>query len=301
VNESGTSAKIAAMFSAVRVRRPTVPLPLGWAVRRARELADPIALRRTGGPSVPPRRLRARTGAPGVSEFVAGGAAAAGELLEGGLSAAGVSVDGLGSVLDLGCGSGRVLPVAAARLPPDARCVGCDVDAAAIAWDRRRWPSLEWERTGFDPPLPFPGGSFDLVYSISVFSHLDERLSDAWAAEVERVLAPGGVALLSVHGASAFEQFRTGAVSTAWCRRGAFDRGPLGAGEFAFVPYRRSIWNEGELPGVGGEYGLAFHGGSYVRSRWSAMFDVFDVVDVLERAITGWQDLVVCRKLMQAG
>jgi SAM-dependent methyltransferase len=131
------------------------------------------------------------------------------------------------------------------------------------------------------------------VYSISVFSHLDERLSDAWAAEVERVLEPGGVALLSVHGPHAFEQFRTGAVSTAWCRRGAFDRGSLGVSEFVFVPYRRSIWNEGELPGVGSDYGLAFHGAGYVRERWSRMFEV---VDVLERAITGWQDLVVCRK-----
>jgi SAM-dependent methyltransferase len=270
-----------------------VPLPLGWAVRRLRELADPIAVRRNGGPPVPPRRLRARTGAPGISEFVTGGAAAAAELLDGGLRAAGVSEDGIRSVLDLGCGSGRVLPQVSLRAP-GARCVGCDVDAAAIAWDRRHWPALEWERTGFDPPLPFAAGSFALVYSISVFSHLDERLSDAWAAEVERVLAPGGVALLSVHGASAFEQFRTGAVSTAWCRGGAFSRGPLGSSEFAFVPYRRSIWNEGELPGVGGEYGLAFHGASYLRSRWSAMFDV---VAVLERAITGWQDLVVCRKL----
>jgi SAM-dependent methyltransferase len=286
------------VFSAVRIRRPAAPLPLGWAVRRARELADPIAVRRSGGPHadqpVPPRRLRARTGAPGVSEFVVGGAAAAGELLDGGLGAAGLSAHEVRSVLDLGCGSGRVLPFVTERLPSGARCVGCDVDAAAIAWDRRHWPALEWERTGFDPPLPFAAGSFELVYSISVFSHLDERLSDAWAFEVERVLAPGGVALLSVHGASAFEQFRTGEVSTAWSRRGVFDRAPLGSSEFAFVPYRRSIWNEGELPGVGGEYGLAFHGDAYLRSRWSGMFDV---VAVLERAITGWQDLVVCRKL----
>jgi hypothetical protein len=100
------------------------------------------------------------------------------------------------------------------------------------------------------------------------------------------------VALLSVHGAYAFEQFRSGAVSTAWCRRGAFDRGPLGPSESVFVPYRRSAWNEGELPGVGSEYGLAFHGAEYVRGRWARMLDV---IDVLPHAITGWQDLVVCR------
>jgi SAM-dependent methyltransferase len=260
-------------------------------MRRLRELADPIAIRRSGGQVVPPRRLRARTGAPGVSEFVAGGAAAAHELIEG-MEVAGAAVERLGSVLDLGCGSGRVLPHIA-TLAHAARCVGCDVDPAAISWDRRHRPELTWERTGFDPPLPFAAAEFELVYSISVFSHLDEHLSDAWAAEVERVLEPGGVALLSVHGAYAFEQFRTGAVSTAWCRRGAFDRGPLESGEFVFVPYRRSIWNEGELPGVGSEYGLAFHGAGYVHERWQRMFDV---VAVLERAITGWQDLVICRK-----
>jgi SAM-dependent methyltransferase len=269
-----------------------VPLPLGWLARRLRELADPLAVRRAGSPGVPPRRLRARTGVPGVAAWVDGGEQAARELVVGlAGSTESVSIECTRSVLDLGCGPGRVLPRMAA-MAPDAACAGCDVDGTAIAWARSRFPALRWERTGFEPPLPFAASSFQLAYSISVFSHLSERLSDAWAAEVARVLAPDGTGLLSVHGAHAFEQFRTGAVSTAWCRRGAFDREPLGASEFVFVPYRRSIWNEGELPGVGSEYGLAFHGAEYVRDRWAAGLDV---VAVLPRAITGWQDLVVCR------
>jgi hypothetical protein len=104
------------------------------------------------------------------------------------------------------------------------------------------------------------------------------------------VIAPGGIALLSVHGAHAFEQFRTGAVRSRWCRPGAFERPPLAPGEFVFEPYLRSRWNAAELPGVGARYGLAFHGAEYVRERWTG---AFDVLEVLPRAITGWQDLVL--------
>lgn len=237
---------------------------------------------------MPPRRLRARTGAPGVREFLDGGRQAADELE----AALGRSFSEFDSILDLGCGSGRVLPHVAAAAPA-ARCAGCDVDSDAIEWASRHHPQLEWSVSGAEPPLPFADDSFALVYSISVLSHLAEPAQDSWLHEVARVLRPGGVALLSVHGAHAFEQFRTGRVSSSWCRRGAFARGPLGGSEFVFEPYIRSVWNDGELPGVAQEYGLAFHGEQYIRERWTR---AFRIDAILPRAVTSWQDLVVCRQ-----
>jgi SAM-dependent methyltransferase len=261
-----------------------------------RELVDPVSVGRgrvlrADAAAVPPRRLRARTGAPGIREFVDGGREAARELA-GALESAGRSVEEVSSVLDFGSGSGRVLPHIA-RLASTARCTGSDVDPSAIEWARGHHPEYRWAVGRFDPPLPFAGESFDLVYSISVFSHLDELRQDRWLSEIERVLAPGGLALLSVHGAQAFEQFRTRRVRTGWCPKSAFERRPLGEGEFVFVPYRRSFWIEAELPGIEGEYGLAFHDRTYVISHWSP---VIEVLDVLERAMTSWQDIVVCRK-----
>jgi SAM-dependent methyltransferase len=279
--------------------RALAPRPaLGWAVRRLRELADPITTHRAGpdglrdaGP-MPPRRLRARTGAPGIREFGQGGRQAADELAAV-LEAAGAApLERYAAVLDFGCGSARVLPHVSARAP-GARCAGCDVDPVAIDWAARRHPELEFCRSAFAPPLPFADGSFDLLYSISVFSHLDESMQDRWLRDLARVLRDGAVALLSIHGAHAFEQFRTGAVKTGWCDPGAFARGSLAPDEFVFAGYRRSIWNRGELPGVGSEYGLAFHGERYVRSRWA---EVFEIVRIAPRALTGWQDVVVCRK-----
>jgi SAM-dependent methyltransferase len=247
-----------------------------------RELVDPLTARSA---AVPPRRLRARTGAPGAAEFLEGGALAARELF------AARRFSKVTSILDLGCGSARVLPHVAA-LAPDADCVGCDVDAQAITWAAEHHPRFRWVHSAFEPPLPFDACSFELIYSISVFSHLDEPLGEAWLRELSRLLAPGGIALLSVHGAYAFERFRSGAVATSWCPRSAFERGPLAPDEFVFVPYRRSVWNGGELPGIGDAYGLAFHGSAYLR-RWSSLLKV---VDVHDRAITDWQDLVICQK-----
>ncbi len=264
-----------------------------WVARNGRDLAEPLVTRRPRGRaawSVPPRRLRARTGAPGAREFVEGGRLAGDELA----AALGpwLALADIGELLDFGCGSGRVLPHIAA-LAPGARCSGCDVDAAAITWAARHLPHLRWAVSDFAPPLPFEPSGFDLIYSISVFSHLDAPLQDRWLAELHRALAPGGVALLSVHGAHAFEQFRSGAARTGWCSRDGFARGPLERDEFIFVPYVRSIWNRAEMPGIGADYGLAFHGEGYLRSHWDGFFEV---LDVRQRAISAWQDLVVCRR-----
>ncbi len=270
---------------------------MGWAVKRAVELVEATRLaiagvsrRGTTDALLPPRRLRARTGAPGAVEFVRGGRDAAGQLAVG-VETARVSMGNVRAVLDFGCGSGRVLPNMAV-LAPDARCYGCDVDPSAIAWAARHRPELSWALTSFDPPLPYDEQSFDLIYSISVFSHLDETLQDRWLQELGRILAPGGAALLSVHGSHALDEFRAGHVSTTWCRSEAFVRDPLSPAELVFEPYARSFWNRSELPGVSGGYGLAFHGGEYLRRHWSQWLQV---VDVRERAISEWQDLVVCR------
>lgn len=240
---------------------------------------------------MPPRRLRARTGAPGAREFLDGGRHAAEELRTA-LGSVGRPLEQFDAVLDFGCGAGRVLPWIAQRTR-GGRCTGCDVDPVAIRWAAEHHPALTWAVSSSDPPLTFPAESFSLVYSISVFSHLDEDEQDRWLAELARVLKPGGVALLTVHGQSAFEQFRSGSVRSGWCPTDAFTRGGLGGDEFVFVPYRRSVWNRGDLPGVPAQYGLAFHGEGYLRRHWAR---TLPPIAVLPQAMTGWQDIVVCQR-----
>ena len=271
-----------------------MPLAAAWALRRLRELLERIPV--TGPPRlasgeapVPPRRLRARAGAPGVREYREGGAQGALELAAT-LRDAGGEIVGADAILDFGCGAGRVLPHVSG-LAPEAACAGCDVDQAAIEWAAAHRPGPCWALSSFEPPLPFHPAAFDLVYSVSVFSHLGRGLQERWLAELARVLRPGGVALLSVHGPSAFEAFRRGRVRTAWCPPAVFAREPLREHDFVFTPYVRSPWTVGELPGVGRDYGLAFHGHGFIRETWGRHFAVGPIA---VRALTGWQDLVVC-------
>jgi SAM-dependent methyltransferase len=278
----------------ITIPRPRAPLAAGWALRRLRELLERLpvsgrpALPQSVTDELPPRRLRARAGAAGAAPYLDGGRRTAEELIAG-LRRAERDPAQLAAILDFGCGAGRVLPYIA-RIAPQARSVGCDVDRAAIEWAGARRPGAEWVLSSFEPPLPFAGDTFDLVYSVSVFSHLGRGLQDRWLRELRRVLAPGGVALLSVHGPSAFEAFRSGRVRTSWCPPEVFARGPLRSRDCVFTPYTRSLWTAGELPGVGSQYGLAFHGADFIREVWGRELTV---LDIRERALTDWQDLVI--------
>lgn len=281
-----------------RLMRMT-PTPVKAAGKRVLEAADPLVVaryrRRSGhsGP-LPPGDLRARCGSPFVADFVRGGAQAASDL-GGALEGAGRSFSTSRSVLDFGCGCGRVAAHVHERAGAATKISGSDVDAPAIAWDVEHlgWGDFRVNRA--EPPLPYEDASFDVVYSISIFTHLDERRQDAWLAEIARVLEPGGVALLSIHGPTAFHEFATGAMvsNSPSCAQRMQGHHDLEAERLVHEPYEINAFNARGFPGVDDAFGIACHSHAYVREHWSAFLDVDDV---LPQAIDGWQDLVVARR-----
>lgn len=110
------------------------------------------------------------------------------------------------SILDFGCGCGRTL-VWLTRQFPDATFYGTDVDMEAIEWCRTHLPLVNWRANRALPPLAYGQNAFDLVYSISVFTHLAAGPQELWLAELARVLRPGGILLLTVYGEGARRQF----------------------------------------------------------------------------------------------
>jgi len=109
--------------------------------------------------------------------------------------------DGL-RVLEIGCGTGNVA-TRVKRAAPGAEVVGTDPDPLALARCERKVRGLtgiRFERA-YAQELPFADGSFDRVLSSMMLHHLDEDVKAGAAAEMFRVLRPGGVAhILDVGG-----------------------------------------------------------------------------------------------------
>jgi SAM-dependent methyltransferase len=94
-------------------------------------------------------------------------------------------------VLDFGCGAGRTLRHFL-DVAGTAELHGCDIYAEGIEWLRSNLtPQVSAFGSGERPPLALDEGSVDLVYALSVFTHITDSWAD-WVCEMHRILAPGG-------------------------------------------------------------------------------------------------------------
>jgi SAM-dependent methyltransferase len=100
-------------------------------------------------------------------------------------------------VLDWGVGCGRLSRY---FIEEGASVVGIDIDAGNIAWCRENLKPGEFLEVELMPPTRLRSNDFDVIISSSVLSHLTEDAMHAWLQELNRVLKPNGVALLSFNG-----------------------------------------------------------------------------------------------------
>jgi len=96
------------------------------------------------------------------------------------------------TVLDLGCGTGLDVFLAARRVGPTGKVIGVDMTAEAVEKARAAaggYPNVEF-RVGPIEKLPVPDESVDVVLSNCVLNHCPDKA--AAFREARRVLRPGG-------------------------------------------------------------------------------------------------------------
>lgn len=99
-------------------------------------------------------------------------------------------------ILEVGCGTGFWLRQLVQWGARPGRVVGIDLLPERVAQARRSTAAGTGLLLGSATDLPFRDGGFDLVLQATVFtSMLDDRVRRAAAAEMRRVLAPGGAIL----------------------------------------------------------------------------------------------------------
>jgi SAM-dependent methyltransferase len=223
---------------------------------------------------LPPEGLRFRVGGSSDPERFRDVGRRSVRAIEGGLALLDRRVGECERVLDFGCGCGRTLIAFGEQYPLD-RFHATDIDAEAVGWCCDHLPLATCGVNEALPPLPYPDDYFDLIYAVSVFTHLDEERQFRWLTELRRICKPGGAAIVSLHGDRCVQHMVPTKADQVREEGILFD---VSDGFKGMYPE----W-----------YQMTFHSEDYVREQFA---EFFAVVGYLPRAID-YQDIVVLQKV----
>ena len=104
----------------------------------------------------------------------------------------GFSIQDFRTILDFGCGCGRIMRHWKTCQGP--RFYGTDYNPVLIDWCQKNLGDFaQFNTNQLNPPLEYEDGFFDFIYVFSVFTHLTEDLQHAWIRELGRVFKAGGL------------------------------------------------------------------------------------------------------------
>jgi ubiquinone/menaquinone biosynthesis C-methylase UbiE len=103
-------------------------------------------------------------------------------------------------ILDWGCGPGRVIRHLPKIIGNDCEYYGTDYNKKTIDWCQRHLKEVIFNLNTLDAKLPYSDNYFDVIYGISIFTHLSEQLHYDWFNELIRILKPNGILYLTMQG-----------------------------------------------------------------------------------------------------
>jgi cyclopropane fatty-acyl-phospholipid synthase-like methyltransferase len=229
--------------------------------------------------AAPPKKLQMRVIGLYSPHFIESGYRTFG-IFEQMLASAGLRIQSCHTVLDFGCGCGRLIRAFHTSMP-EAELFGTEIDAEAVQWLNENYQRFGmFSVNGHLPPLHHESERFDLIYGVSVFTHLPETMQLAWLAELHRVAKRGCLLLLTVYNE---EQHRV---------LNASNRAKLATSGFCYI--EESVSTTEGLPVF---YQTAFHSHEYIRRVWGAYFEVLQIEP---QALESHSDLVLLRKTVNS-
>jgi SAM-dependent methyltransferase len=202
------------------------------------------------------------------------------------------------NILDFGCGVGRLL-LHFTKEYKSNNYFACDIDDTSISFLSKNYPNVDAYANDYFPPLRYEDTKFDMIYSLSIFSHLNIEDQGIWLKELSRITKSGGYLFLTIEGRHCLKE--TLHKDLGLTQDEALKK--LDSKGYIFAPYdnwekitkeSNTLRNASQLVGVKNEYGMMALSKSYINDNWNK--DNLEVVDIIEGIIGTRQDLVVLRK-----
>ncbi|WP_165361477.1 class I SAM-dependent methyltransferase [Lichenibacterium ramalinae] len=222
-----------------------------------------------GGLPLPPLRLAQRIGSVTLEDFDASGRAIRDAIVR--ALPGDFRWDGI-RCLDFGSGVGRAIR----HFAPEAQRAefwGCDIDGPSIRWSVQNLsPPFRFFQIGEEPTIPLESDSFDLVYAVSVLSHIHSTWHQ-WLMEIRRILKPGGTVFVTFLGPTPMMDMLGEPYWTRGADFGMYVKGP------------HQNWNDGGP--------MIFVSPEWLKAFWGSLFDIdYIAID----GLMNYQSFCVMRK-----
>lgn len=103
-------------------------------------------------------------------------------------------------ILDWGCGPGRIIRHLPSIIGSRCEFFGTDYNKETIQWCKENLKNISFNLNSLDAKLPYENNFADVIYGISIFTHLSENQHYKWYNELYRVLNHGGIMFLTTQG-----------------------------------------------------------------------------------------------------
>ncbi len=104
------------------------------------------------------------------------------------------------TVLDWGCGPGRIIRHLPGILGKESKIYGTDYNIDSINWCKKNLQGVAFNHNTIEAALPYENDFFDFIFGISIFTHLSAEKHVEWTAELTRILKKGGRMFFTTHG-----------------------------------------------------------------------------------------------------
>ena len=104
------------------------------------------------------------------------------------------------TILDWGCGPGRVVRHIPSLVKNTDTVIGSDYNQDYINWCSKNLPSVTFIKNELEPPMALQDNAVDLIYALSIITHLSAGNHIKWIAELLRISKPGGLLLITSQG-----------------------------------------------------------------------------------------------------